>query len=258
MSEKLFLYLRELHKSAPWLAKIWKIGPKEQKAIEDLDDMAKEITQHKTLDELVIFTHGYMGGISLGEHAYNLGEAKVAEAFAKTKTQIEHIRFEGCWVGEGPADMAAFGRLFNALDVSGFTWTHWSVDDAIFTLPKGTTLKQLQDLQSKGATSPIAPWLAPPPATPSLAQLVSMAQQREITLTLPLEWFQYTLDMKPPYLNNNFQRLGEKLTYKVRADATNHTVQAKEAKGNTKPIPPFEYVTVVVREAEKKPAPRTK
>ncbi len=26
----------------------------------------------------------------------------VTQAFAKTKTQIERIRFEGCWVGESP------------------------------------------------------------------------------------------------------------------------------------------------------------
>jgi len=253
---KLFLYLRELQKSAPWVAAIWKIGLKEQKAIEDLEDLVKEINAHKSLDELVIFSHGYMGGIILDE-AYDLGEEKFTKAFAKTKTQIEHIRFEGCWVGEGPADMAVFGQLFKALDVSAFTWTHWSVDDAEFTLPKGTSVKSLLALKPKNATSPIAPWLAPPPATPALAQLASMARDDDVKKVLPLEWFQYSLDLKPPYLDNNLQHLG-KHTFRVRSDATLRSVLAKDAKASSDPIPPFEYVTVIVREPEKKPPPRSK
>ena len=251
MAAKLFLYLSELRASAPWIAAIRGIDPKQLEAIEDLEDMAKAVGNHKSLDELVIFTHGYMGGMMLGGEAYDLGDAKVAKAFAGKKTQIDHIRFEGCWVGEGPEDMAAFGRLFDAADVSGFTWAHWSVDDSKFTLPKGTTVKSLEKLQGKDSTSPIAPWLAPPPATPSLAQLASMARGGPVTKTLPLEWFQYTTDPKPPYLDKNLEHLGTH-TYKVRRDAANRVVQAKDAKASGSPTPPFEYVTVVLREAKSK------
>lgn len=246
MAAKLFLYLSELRESAPWVAAISKVDPKQRQAIEDLEDMAKEIGGYKSLDELVIYTHGYSGGIMLGGEAYTLSEAKLARAFANKKTQVNHIRFEGCWVGEGPVDMAAFGRLFDAVDVSGFTWAHWSVNDAELTLPKGTTVDALQRLQGKEFTSPIAPWLAPPPATPPLAQLASMARERPVTKTLPLEWFQYTLDVKPPYADNNLQRLGRH-TYKVRRDAANRGVKAKDAQNSSDPVPPFEYVTVTLR-----------
>jgi len=251
MAAKLFLYLSELRASAPWIAAIRNIEPKQQQAIEDLEDMAKAIGNYKSLDELVIFSHGYMGGMMLGGEAYDLSDARIAKAFANKRTQVDHIRFEGCWVGEGPADMAAFGGLFDAVDVSGFTWAHWSVDDSKFTLPKGTTVESLQRLQGKGTTSPITPWLAPPPATPPLAQLASMARGGPITKTLPLEWFQYTLDLKPPYVDKNLEHSG-KHTYKVRRDATNRVVQAKDAKASTSPVPPFEYVTVVLREAKNK------
>ena len=53
-------------------------------------------------------------------------------------------------------------------------------------------------------------------------------------------------------MDNNIQHLG-KHTYKVRTDATKKTVQAKDAQPYTMPIPPFDYVTVVLTEAAQKP-----
>ena len=105
-------------------------------AIEDLGDLVKAIGGYKSLDELVVFTHGFMGGITLGGEGYSLSDAKITKAFSSKKTQIDHVRFEGCWVGEGPVDMVVFGQLFDAIDVSGFKWAHWSVDNSTFTLPR--------------------------------------------------------------------------------------------------------------------------
>src|SRR4051794_12364020 len=105
-------------KYAPVIGGLWKVGVKEQKAFESLDDMAREIGKHEFIDQLVIFTHGFSGGISLEDgHDYILSDKEVTQAFAKVKTQVDHIRFEGCWVGNGPGHMRDFGRLLRAIDV---------------------------------------------------------------------------------------------------------------------------------------------
>ena len=243
---KLLLFASELQKELVVIAAIHQIGVKEQKAIDSLDEMAKAISAHKNLDELVIFVHGYRGGMMLGDDAYTLDDPPVAKAFAKKTTKVEHIRFEGCWVGEEPNTMAAFGRFFDAKTVSGFTWVHW-LNQITINLPKGTTAKSLETVLKSvpGTTSSLLPWIPPPPGGPALAQLASMASGGNATATVPLEWFQYSLDEKQPFNNNNIEHLG-KHTYKLRKDATQKSVAAKNAKPYTDPTPPFDYVTVVL------------
>lgn len=235
----------------------WKIGHGDQQEISTLSDVVKDIDNQKPLDELIIFVHGYAGGMMLDDEdgnlkGYDLGEEAVTKAFAKTKTQIEHIRFEGCWVGEDPDDMATFGSLFKAKDVSGFTWVHWQ-NNATVTIPMGSTTNSLNaTLDAQG----LAKWLVP--TTPPMAQLASMAQSGNASKKVWLEWFQATLDKKEPYLDqdgnlaavshkrSNFQQLGSH-NYKVRSDATLRTVPAKDAKPAGGGQPPFEYVTVKLR-----------
>src|SRR5260370_24216589 len=96
-----------------------------------------------------------------------------------------------------------------------------------------------------GTTSSLLPWNPPPPVGPALPQLASMASNGDATATVPLEWFQYGLEEQQPFKDNNIQHLG-KHTYKVRSEATQRTVTAKEAKPYSDPIPPFDYVTVVL------------
>jgi hypothetical protein len=235
----------------------WKIGRSDQQDISTLSDMVKDIDNQKSLDELVIFVHGYPGGMMLDDEdgnlkGYDRGEEALTKAFAKTKTQIGHIRFEGCWVGEDPNDMATFGGLFKAQDVSGFTWVHWQ-NNATVTIPMGSTINSLNAvLDAQG----LAKWLVP--TTPPMAQLASMAQSGNAEKKVWLEWFQATLDKKEPYLDqdgnlaavsrkrSNFQQLGSH-NYKVRSDATLRTVLAKDAKPGSGGQPPFEYVTVKLR-----------
>jgi hypothetical protein len=51
--------------------------------------------------------------------------------------------------------------------------------------------------------------------------------------------------MKPPYVGDNLKRLGRH-SYGSRSEATKRRVAAKDAKNNTDPIAPFEYVTVAL------------
>lgn len=235
---KLFVFGNDQRRAAAAMAAIWGIDAKRSKEINTWVNLAKEIGQHQKLDELVLDYHGWPGGILLDDGGFTLTEPQVPKYFGKVKTKIEHIRFEGCWVGEAPDAMAAFGRLFDAQAVSGFTWACWSNEIEV-TLPKGITAADLKKHLAAFET-----WLMP--GTPSIAQLASMARQREVKKKLALLWYQYSTDEKPPYANNNFQRLGRH-SYKTRADATARTIDAKNAKTSESPSPPFEYVTVKLR-----------
>ena len=243
---KLLLFASELQEEVTVIAAVHKIGLKERKAIDSLDEMAKAISEYKNLEELVIFLHGFRGGMMLGGNAYALDDEAVSKAFAKKTTKVEHIRFEGCWVGEEPNTMAVFGRFFDAKTVSGFTWVHW-LNQITINLPRGTTAKSLESVLKSvpGTTSSLLPWIPPPPVGPALAQLASMASTGDAKATVPLEWFQYGLEEQQPFTDNNIKHLGTH-TYKVRSDATQKTVSAKEAKPYSDPIPPFDYVTVVL------------
>ncbi len=237
---KLFLYLSELKGfAASGLAAIWGIGAKEQTEISTLDDMAKAIGQQSALDELVIFAHGVPGGLILEDAAYALDEAVLAKELGKTKTKVQHIRFEGCWVGESPVEMAAFGRIFGATDVSGFTWVSWT-GEATVTIPKAI---KAQDLSKFLQAQNLEKWLMP--GSPSVQVLSSMARSAQAKKTLPLLWYQATLNRKPPYEGNNFAQ-GGRHSYGARGEATKRTVAAAKAQNNKAPVAPFEYVTVTL------------
>ena len=221
---KLFLYLSELKGfAAAGLAGIWGIGAKEQKEIDTLEDMVKAIGQNATFDELVIFAHGVPGGIILDDAAYALDEAALAKELGKTKAKVKHIRFEGCWVGLSPVEMAAFGRIFGATDVSGFTWVSWT-GEATVTIPKGIKAPDLTKLLQK---QNLEKWLMP--GSPSVQVLASMARNADAKKTLPLLWYQATLNRKPPYEGNNFAQGGSH-SYRARRDAANRTVAAAKAR----------------------------
>jgi hypothetical protein len=257
--KKLMLFHPKVRASAQGITgPYWKIGPQDQQEISTLSDMVKEINKRTSLDELVIDCHGYTGGMMLegdddDEKGYDLGEDAVKRAFTKTKTQIEHIRFEGCWVGESPLAMAAFGRLFNAQDVSGFTWTR-NTNTIKVKIINGMTPDELSAFLGKQG---FAKWLAP--TTQPMSYYASMARSKEVSTELWLEWFQPDLNSKPPYEDqdgnsaaasgsrSNFQKAGSH-TYKVRSEAGKRTVLAKDAKpSDGQPHSEFNYVTVKLR-----------
>jgi hypothetical protein len=228
---------------APVIGGIWKVAAKEQKAFKSLADMVREIGKHPFLDQLVIFTHGFAGGIGLEDgHLYSLIDKEVSKAFAKVKTQVDHIRFEGCWVGNGPALMREFGRLLRAIDVSGYTWEHVSSQVGV-TIPPEATTASLQAL-----VRPYWKWLAPFPPE-AVSRLASLARYHEVKKTLMLEFYKQTDDGDQPTPPWKVEGQGPDMIlrphgFKRRFEATQRIVQAKDAKPNEDPTPPFEYVTV--------------
>ena len=177
MAGKLFLYVSELKGfAAAGLAGIWGIGAKEQKEISTLEDMVKEISQHRDLRRLVIFAHGFPGGLILDDEAYALDEAALAKESARRRPRSKHIRFEGCWVGESPVKMAAFGRIFSANDVSGLQLGHAWTGEATVTIPKGI---KAQDLTKFLQNQNLEKWLMPgSPSVPG-ARLNGAKRRRE-------------------------------------------------------------------------------
>jgi hypothetical protein len=229
-------------KYAATVGAVWDVKPRELKPFKSLKDMTREITKHQFIDQLVIFTHGFTGGMSLEDgHDFNLNDEAVVDAFAKVKTQVDHIRFEGCWVGNGPDDMRDFGRLLRAVDVSGYTWEH-ADSEVTVTITAGMKAAELDAM-----LRPYWRWLSPSPPQ-SIAQLASLARAHDVTRTLKLEWYKYSdnaTDPTPPWTaqGGNGDVLGP-YGYKRRADAKHRVVQPDDAKTNTEPSPPFEYVTV--------------
>jgi hypothetical protein len=239
VAESLFLYDPTdvvILQSAPLIAALWKIDTKQQREVEDLDDLSKRISAHKQLDTLVIYVHGTEGGFVLGGESYKLSDQKVSDAFAKVSTTVDHIRFEGCHVGEESLEMAAFGRLLTATYVSGFTWAHYSGSIEV-TIEKGTTASELKKLRK------YEKWIMP--GTPSIATVATKARLRDIKWTFATEWFQFLLEpvSYAPYIGNNYSKYGSH-TYKVRAEAKKRTVAVKDAKPSDRAAPPFEYVSV--------------
>ncbi|HEX3727520.1 MAG TPA: hypothetical protein VHV08_14800 [Pirellulales bacterium] len=236
--DQLLLYDPTLRESAPLIGDIWKVGIKDQKSAGSLEEMARHIGRSQFLDLLVIYMHGFAGGIMIGGQGYNLSDQAIADAMAKTKTHIVEIRFEGCWVGEGPPDMVAFGQMFDSVTVSAFNWVHWSSKYSL-TIPKGTDAVDLQKLMK-----PVERWLAP--GAPPFAQLASMARNGAVNKTLLLEWFQYDLIAHAPYDGDNLKQLGSH-SFKTRSQATQTAVEAKDAEFSLSPRPSFQYVTVKLR-----------
>ena len=241
MAKRRFLYLDELPAFAvDGVASIHQIGHADRASINTMDDLVKEIGKQTSLDELVIFTHGYSGGIMLGDGAYTLSDESVKKAFASTTTKIAVIRFEGCWIGEAPVDMAEFGKLFGAKSVSGYTWTCNTAQIEI-GIPQGITSADLSKFLADYVM-----WLMP--GTMSVPAMSSMARQRDAKASLPMMWYRYDLNSDPgaaPYVDKNYAKLGRH-TYAARTQATERSVAIAKAVNSSDPIPPFEYVTVVL------------
>jgi hypothetical protein len=238
VADKLLVYSDVKQSAAEGMAGLWSIAQKDQKEVEDLDGIVKAVSSYSALDEFVIFAHG-PSGLTLETASYALTDADVAKAFAKVKTTIQHVRFEGCWVGELPADMAVFGQLLKAKDVSGFTWASWT-NSVTINIPKAITAA---DLSKFLKAQNLERWLMP--GSPSVPILASMARSAAVSRDLPMLWYQYGLDEKPPYVDDNFNKLGRH-KYAARGDAAKKTVTAKKAVNSTAPTSPFEYVTVTM------------
>jgi hypothetical protein len=243
---KLLLYDPEFREHLPAMASTWKIGLKERIAIRSLAEVVKAIGQYTDLEEVIFWFHGVPGGIIIGQHGYDMSAQPLRQAFAKNKTRIWNIRFEGCWVGEAPDEMAQFGRLFDAWCVYGYTWAHWHAS-AVVTIPKGATVKSLEGTVMKD----LQRWLAPD--SPKLEQLASMAVQRDVRTKLNLEWYEYsgTSATPPPWEKakgqqlTNFERFST-VKYKRRSEAGKRVLTDRETEeiSNTNPTSPFEYVQV--------------
>jgi hypothetical protein len=103
--------------------------------IDDWPDLAATIQKHTKIGHLAFSFHSFSGGMIVGGDGRELGEASVTKLFTKPP-QVDKISFFGCNVGNRPVQMAAFGKLFGAKSVSGFTW--WTIRTPInVKLPQG-------------------------------------------------------------------------------------------------------------------------
>lgn len=241
---KLLLFDPELREYAPFIGRIWSIGADSQQSARTLKEFSAVLHKQKALEEAVLFFHGIPGGIILGGKVFNLSDKELKDALTAKQTTIDAIRFEGCWVGERPADMAQFGSYFKASKTSGFTW------EGVKSTIKVPVSKGADAAAIRKNMKHTERWLAP--GSPSVESLVSKARDGAITEKMLMEWFEYAVSdpIKPPYetqkgeTKTNFEKLGSK-QYKRRSEAGSRTVKAKELEEESSdPISMFEYVTV--------------
>jgi hypothetical protein len=253
---RLFLFLDEFKGfAAQGVARILNVDPKDQVAIVTLADMARQIHKQDFWEEVILFVHGFAGGILVDGQGLDLDGEEIRQAFPKNRvggkdasfpndliTYIKNIRFEGCWIGEDPKRMATFGKLFDAQTVSAFNWT-MNTDSVTVTIPRGSTAASLQGVLTK-----FERWIMP--GSPTIPVLASMARTRDTTVKLPLMWYRYALEDDPdkaPFVKDNFERMGRH-TYAIRSEATEREIAAERAVSNAgDPSPPFEHVTVRLR-----------
>jgi hypothetical protein len=241
---KLLLFDPDLREFAALIGRIWSIGAADIQPARNLKEFAAALHKQSQLDEAVLFFHGIPGGISIGGKVFGLSDKELADALKAKSATIKSIRFEGCWVGEKPDEMAQFGSYFKASQMSGFTWegVHAVVSQ---TIPMGTDAAALRQ-----RLGPVERWLAP--GQPGVDQLVGRARTAAVTEKLLVEWYEPVVadPIKPPYATekgqtrSNFDRLGAK-QYKRRNEANKRTLKVKDIEeASLDPIALFEYVTV--------------
>lgn len=112
--------------------------------VDSWESLATTITNHSSIEHIVLSFHGYGGGIIVGNNSKYLDESSLKKLFlsktGEVQTQIKKITFTSCNVGNRPAKMAAFAKYFNAASITGYTWfiVHQLVSA---TLYKGDTSK---------------------------------------------------------------------------------------------------------------------
>ena len=119
--------------------------------IDDWKGLAAAIQKHTKIGHLALSFHSFSGGMIVGSDGRELAEESVTKLFTKPP-QVERISFFGCNVGNRPVQMAAFGKLFGAKAVTGFTW--WTIKQPVnVKLPKGVSVEKI-----KKALDPFVPY----------------------------------------------------------------------------------------------------
>jgi hypothetical protein len=161
-----------------------------------------------------------------------------ASKTGEVRTQIDDIAFVGCNVGSRPARMAAFGKLFDASTVTGYSW--WIVRQEIdITIPKGSTESSLRK-----ALAPYAKWVRPPI---NYVALALAARRADATRKLLVMYASYEGDfLKFPVSfgsSRGFKPIGEAEDLKL----TGGQAAAKEKEFDDSPVVPFYKVTVELK-----------
>jgi hypothetical protein len=115
-------------------------------AVDNWEGLAKEIMNRPRIDHLGLHFHSFSGGMLVGGDGREVSEQSVTKLFTK-QTRVDKISFFGCHIGKAPTDMWTFANLFQAHEVSGYTWTIvWQ--PITWNFPRGTDAKGARDAMS--------------------------------------------------------------------------------------------------------------
>ena len=207
--------------------------------IDDWAGLGAAIQKHTKIGHLAFSFHSFDGGMIVGGEGRELGEASVVKLFTKPP-QVGKISFFGCNVGNRPVQMAAFGKLFGAKSVAGFTW--WTIKTPInVKLPKGVEEKKI-----KAALDPLIPYSVELiPAANVLVKTHTSRKDHEIDLVAvygsPDGSFASAIPIP----------LGEQKNRKPWKDAAKKTIKRADAAATEKayqgsPVVAYELLTVTL------------
>jgi hypothetical protein len=116
--------------------------------VDSWDKLAAKLREYESIQHLVLMFHGTPGSLLVGTTDEGL-TTRASEHFKEHAPQINQIDLEGCLIAREPEALLAFGKLFHAVQVTG--WNHWWVNDIGKTVnvPKNMTKGEIEKLQKK-------------------------------------------------------------------------------------------------------------
>ncbi|MGH6960988.1 MAG: hypothetical protein ACREE7_10930, partial [Dongiaceae bacterium] len=207
--------------------------------IGDWKGLATAIQKHAKLGHLAFSFHSFDGGMLVGGDGRELGEESVKKLFTKPP-KVDKISFFGCNVGNRPVQMAAFGKIFSAKTVTGFTW--WVIRQLVnIKLPKGVSEKQI-----KAVLEPLAPFSVELiPAANVLVKLYTSRKDHAVTIVAvlgsPDGSFASTIPIPIPERKNH-KPWKEAVKKEIKAAAAATT----EKDYQSSPVVAFELLTVAL------------
>ncbi len=207
-------------------------------AADSWNNLAAEIRKRPVIDHLVFGFHGTDSGMAVGGDNRNLDDKSVTTLFAQT-SRVGKVSFANCRVGNGPAKMRDFAKLFGAQSVTGYTW--WLVTQVLtFKFPKGS-----EEPAIKAALAPLQGFTVEVLPTPSILKAQTRGAPRELKIVTLYGSADAQPASKFPFTMTD-ARTHKAYTLATKKSLTAAQVDDAQRVYDRTPLPDFELVTVTL------------
>jgi hypothetical protein len=106
-----------------FVEQVLQCDPKEcLRKVRSWKELVSELRKYETIDQLVLYFHGFKGGLIIGGDGKELREVVRLFARGRRPKVNKQIDFEACRVAEGPDHLAAFARIFRAPTIRAYNY----------------------------------------------------------------------------------------------------------------------------------------